>query len=124
MTYTETQRDLRRDHRVRLDAARLLVDLEEAAFHADLPVLDWHVTVAGLVGAPPASAIPADREAAFDAWVEHLGVEAHEPGERLFPTRTRVLSAGGRVPHPQASTGTARVTLTAEINLDEEEEMA
>ena len=111
---TPTQRELRRDHRSRLDAARVLVDLEEQAFHADLPLLDWQISVAGLVGAGPDEA-----QAAVQAWTAHLGADAREPVEVRRPWRVRVLFAEARVPHPQASTGTVRVALTAEIALAE-----
>ena len=115
MALTPAQRELRRDHRSRLDAARVLVDLEEAAFHTDLPLLDWTVSVAGLVGRPQPTADPDERQAAFDAWTAHLKAEVSDPVERSWPTPCRVLTAQARVPHPQASTGTVRVTLTAEV---------
>lgn len=115
MALTPAQRELRRDHRSRLDAARVLVDLEEAAFHTDLPLLDWTVSVAGLVGRPQPTASPAERQAAVDAWAAHLKAEVSDPVERSWPTPCRVLTAQARVPHPQASTGTVRVTLTAEV---------
>ena len=116
---TPTQRELRRDHRSRLDAARVLVDLEEQAFHADLPLLDWQISVAGLVGRPLSSAGPDEAQAAVQAWTAHLGADAREPVEVRRPWRVRVLFAEARVPHPQASTGTVRVALTAEIELEE-----
>lgn len=119
MNLTPEERELRRAHRSRLDAARVLVALEEAAFHADLPVLDWTISVAGLVGRPLPGAGPSERQTAFDAWVAHLAAEAKPAAESNYPIRTRVLYAETRVPHPQASTGTVRVTLTAEIDLEE-----
>lgn len=120
MTFTEPQRVLRREHRARLDAARLLVDLEEQAFHHDLPVLDWQITGTGLVGKPLPFGSPAEKRSAFDAWCDHLGMNPETPGERSHPTRVDVLRAQTRVPHSQASTGTVRVTLTAEIDLTED----
>ena len=120
MTFTPHQIELRQRHRTTLDTARALVDLQEQAFRLDLPILDWQVSEVGLVGRPPAF-IPPDRaEGAFQAWAAHLGhhLEVEEPVERRSPTPVRVLSARGRVPHPQASAGTVRVMLAAEIELD------
>ena len=119
MTFTETQRELRREHRARLDSARLLVDLEETAFHADLPMLDWQIAGHGLVGRPTPFGSPAEKRSAFDAWCDHLGMAPETPGERIHPTRVDVLRAQTRVPHSQASTGTVRVILTAEIDLED-----
>lgn len=123
MTFTPHQIDLRQRHRTTLDTARALTTLQEQAFRADLPVLDWQVSEVGLVGRPPAF-IPPDRaEEAFQAWAAHLDragahLEIDEPVQRRSPTPVRVLSARGRVPHPQASAGTVRVMLLAEIDLD------
>lgn len=119
MTFTEPQRELRREHRARMDAARLLVDLEEAGFHGDLPVLDWQIAGHGLIGRPTPFGSPAEKRAAFDAWCDHLGMDPEPPGERIHPTRGDVLRAQTRVPHPQASTGTVRVILTAEIDMED-----
>lgn len=118
MALTPQQVELRFARRIRLDAARLLVDLETAAFDADLPLLDWTISASGLVGEPLSAASPAERQTAFEAWAGHLGADVHEPGERVYPMPVRVLHAGTRVPHPQASTGTVRVTLVAEIELE------
>ncbi|MEE2055751.1 hypothetical protein [Nocardiopsis tropica] len=118
MFLTPEQTGLRAARRTRLDAARLLADLEERAFTADLPLLDWQISAAGLIGEPLSAAAPDERRAAFGAWAEHLGADVHEPAERIHPTRVDVLRATARVPHPRASTGTVRVVLTAEIELE------
>src|SRR5690625_4520562 len=93
MTFTPHQIDLRQRHRTTLDTARALTTLQEQALRADLP---------------------------FHAWAAHLGrhLQVEEPVQRRSPTPVRVLSARGRVPHPQASAGTVRVMLLAEIDLD------
>src|SRR5699024_305596 len=120
MTFTPHQIDLRQRHRTTLDTARALTTLQEQALRADLPVLDWQVSEVGLVGRPPAFSTPDRAEQAFHAWAAHLGrhLQVEEPVQRHAPTPVRVLSARGRVPHPQASAGTVRVMLLAEIDLD------
>lgn len=121
---TPEQRDHRRNLRYQLDSARLLTQLVEQAFHHDLPLLEWHLTTVGLVGRHDSlSATPAQRQAAFEAWAAHLGAQVDPPVDRDYPTPTRVLRAETRVPHPQAITGTVRVVLFAEIDLEEEAEL-
>lgn len=121
---TPEQRDHRRNVRAQLDAARLLVDLTEQAFHADLPLLEWRVTTVGLVGRHEPLASPGQRQAAFEAWAAHLGAEVDPPVDRDYPVPNRMLRAETRVPHPQALTGTIRVILHAEIDLEESAEGA
>lgn len=123
MTFTPEQRDLRRATRAQLDSARLLVDLTEQAFHADLPLLEWRLAAVGLTGRHDPLATPEQRQEAFDAWVAHLGATVDPPVERSHPGPNRYLRAETRIPHPQASTGTVRVTLVAEIDHEEAVEM-
>lgn len=122
MTLTPEQHDLRRAIRAQLDSARLLVDLTEQAFHGDLPVLDWRITTVGLVGRHDPLATPEQRQSAFDAWAEHLGATVDPPVEQIH-VPSRYLRAETRIPHPQASTGTVRVTLVAEIEHEEAVEL-
>lgn len=121
MTFTPEQRDLRRAIRAQLDSARLLVELTEQAVHADLPVLDWHITTVGLAGRHVPLDTPDQRQSAFEAWVEHLGATVDPLVERSDGIRH--LRAETRIPHPQASTGTVRVTLVAEVDHEEAVEL-
>lgn len=117
---TPEQREHRRHVRAQLDAARLLVELAERAFHAGLPLLEWRVATVGLVGRHnPLTTSPTERQAAFDAWAAHLGAAVDPPFDRDYPSPTRVLRAETRLPHPQALTGTVRVILHAEIDLEQ-----
>lgn len=68
---TITNRDM---HRWQLAAARVLADLMEKAFAADLPPLDWTVSGARLLGKPSPGTDDAQL-AAFEAWADHLGAE-------------------------------------------------
>ena len=67
-----TTRELRDRHRWQIEAAALLVRLEEAAFHGDLPVLDWSVSAHRLVGRPPYGTETAAARHAVHAWQTHL----------------------------------------------------
>lgn len=120
MDLTPEQRELRRAHQRRLEAARLLVDLEDAAGAACMPALDWQITDVGLVGRPEPSASPAQRRAAWQAWAAYLelGAAADAPVELSGPGRTQVLRGETRL-RIAPDAGRVRVVLHAEIDQEE-----
>lgn len=68
-----TNRDM---HRWQLAAVRVLADLVDRAFHADLPPLDWHVIPGARLLGKPGPGPDADQLTAFEAWTDHLGADA------------------------------------------------
>lgn len=120
MDLTPEQRDLRRAHQRRMEAAHLLVELEEAASAACMPALDWQITDLGLVGRPEPSASPAQRRAAWQTWAAYLelGTSADAPAELSGPGRTQVLRGETRM-RTAPDTGRVRIVLHAEIDQEE-----
>lgn len=96
---TITNRDM---HRWQLAAARVLADLMEKAFAADLPPLDWTVSGARLLGKPSPGTDDAQL-AAFEEWADYLEAEAF-------------VSTAGTTRHRAEATRTApngtKVTIT------------
>lgn len=97
-TTAEQTRVLADEHRWRLQTARALVALEEEAFGARLPVLDWKVSARTLIGHPPHATPDTSAQAAVEAWHAHLDgtwQDSYEPirGEtrRVHFTATRTV---------------------------------
>lgn len=103
-------------HRWQMLAARVLVDLETAAGKTDLPVLDWTISGARLLGRPLPSR-PADEIlTAWQAWTHHLDAEPVD--EQTTSLGTRILRSFARA-SPGPGHIDVRVMLIAEIPADQ-----
>jgi hypothetical protein len=60
-------------HRWQLTAVRVLADLIEQAFAADLPAVEWRVVAGARLLGTPGPGPGADKVAAVQAWANYLG---------------------------------------------------
>lgn len=88
---TTDERERADVHRWQMLAARVLVDVETTAATSDLPVLNWSITGAKLIGRPQPTQTAQEIRVAWQAWVDHLGAEVVDDIE--LSTGARILSA-------------------------------